>query len=54
MFYNPNKYQQRSVGATLVVAQNHDNKPETGQPQGIARTGIAKQRLGICLTHSNQ
>ena len=33
MFYNPNKYQQRSVGATLVVAQNHDNKPETGQPR---------------------
>ncbi len=43
------------VGATLVVAQNHDDKleigqPRGGQPQGIAPTGMGN-KIGI---YSNQ
>ena len=39
------------VGATLVVAKNRDNnpgigQPETGQPQGIAPTGIGNKIMG--------
>ena len=39
------------VGATPVVGQNHDDKPEMGQPrggqpQGIAPTGMANKIMG--------